>query len=214
VGQTVLPLSVPVRVLGHRPEPTRQKLAFGTTLVEGTRYGVSTHRGKTRGLFQDRSDRSICLCFDAASGLNTVRHMRVHATYWAARVPSPSYHTVVDDALQISHCFDSLFLFSRGQVWLVALSVFAIGENLPRGNLQLSVSLLQGAGAVSVSRRGPPVIVVLGAVTDGGLAGASLWRRESAVIDRPRVYQGGGAMLVCRVVVGEGLALGRVPSDS
>jgi hypothetical protein len=142
VGQTVFPSSVPVRVLGHRPEPTRQKLAFGTTLVEGTRYGVSAHRGKTRGLFQDRSHRSICLCFDAASGLNTVRHMRVHATYWADRFPtSPSYHTVVDDALQISHCFYSLFLCSLGQVRLAALSVFAIGENLPRGNLQLSVSL-------------------------------------------------------------------------
>jgi hypothetical protein len=66
----------------------------------------------------------------------------------------PSYHTVVDDALQISHCFDSLFLFSLDQVRLVALSVFAIGENLPRGNLQLSVSLLQGAAAVSVARAG------------------------------------------------------------
>jgi hypothetical protein len=105
-----------------------------------------------------RPYRSICLCFDAASGLNTVRHMRVHATYWAARVPSPSFHTVVDDALQISHCFDSLFLFSLDQVRLVALSVFAIGENLPRGNLQLSVSLLHVAcciSAVPVSRRGP-----------------------------------------------------------
>jgi hypothetical protein len=103
----------------------------------------------------DRSQHSICLCFDAASGLNTVRHMRVHATYWAARFPtSPSYHTVVDDALQISHCFDSLFLCSLGQVRLAALSVFAIGENLPRGNLQLSVSLLQGAAAVSVARAG------------------------------------------------------------
>jgi hypothetical protein len=66
----------------------------------------------------DRSQHSICLCFDAASGLNTIRHMRVHATYWVARFPSPSSHTVplVDDALQISHCFYSLFLFSRGQV--------------------------------------------------------------------------------------------------
>jgi hypothetical protein len=122
----------------------------------------------------DRPYRSICLCFDAASGLNTVRHMRVHATYWAARFPtSLSYHTVVDDALQISHCFDSLFLFSLGQVRLVALSVFAIGENLPRGNLQLSVSLLQGAAAVSVSRRGP-VIVPSGGCGHGGRGGKCL----------------------------------------
>jgi hypothetical protein len=98
--------------------------------------------------------------------------MRVHATYWAARFPtSPGYHTVVDDAVQISHCFDSLLLFSLGQFRLVELSVFAIGENLPRGNLQLSVSLLQGAAAVSSEAGRGPVIVPSGDCGHGGRGG-------------------------------------------
>jgi hypothetical protein len=62
--------------------------------------------------------------------------------------------TTILEFERIINSFDSLFLFARGQVRLVALSVFAIGENLPRGNLQLSVSLLQGAAAVSVARAG------------------------------------------------------------